>query len=72
MTDTPESDDSPAGKVGYVTVSIPGPGRPGEVRLSIRGGSESFIAYAERAIERGTTVLVVGDRGARSIDVIAN
>ena len=31
-----------------------------------------LIFNAERPIERGATVLVVGDRGARSIDVIAN
>lgn len=63
--------ESPAGLTGYVTVAIPGPGRPGEVRVSIRGGSESFIAYAEAPVERGATVIVVGDRGARCVDVVA-
>jgi membrane protein implicated in regulation of membrane protease activity len=65
------TDDSPAGKTGYVTVAIPGRGRPGEVRVAIRGGSEAFIAYADEPIERGKEVIVIGDRGARSVDVIA-
>jgi hypothetical protein len=65
-----ESEDSPAGRTGYVTVAIPGPGRPGEVRISIRGGTEAFLAYAEEAIARGTQVLIVGDRGGRAVDVI--
>ncbi len=66
-----DADDSPAGRTGYVTVAIPGAGRAGEVRVSIRGGNEVFIAYAERPIERGQQVIVVGDRGARCVDVIA-
>jgi hypothetical protein len=63
-------DDSPAGKSGYVSVAIPGDKRAGEVTVSIRGGTESFIAFAEHPIERGRQVLVVGDRGARSVDVV--
>lgn len=66
-----DGSDSPAGRTGYVTVAIPGPGRPGEVRVAIRGGSEHFIAYADEPIERGREILVVCDRGARAVDVIA-
>jgi hypothetical protein len=65
-----DSDDSPAGKVGFVTVAIPGPGRAGEVRVAIRGGTEHFIAYAEQPIARGSEVIVIADRGARAVDVI--
>jgi hypothetical protein len=64
-------DDSPAGRSGYVSVAIPGDKRAGEVTLTIRGGTEAFIAFAEHPIERGVQVLVVGDRGARSVDVVA-
>ena len=64
-------DESPAGKSGYLTVAIPGQGRAGEVRLEIRGGTETFLAFAEEPIARGTLVLVVGDRGGRAVDVIA-
>lgn len=67
MTDM---DDSPAGKTGYVTVAIPGPGRPGEISVAIRGGTEAFLAFADDAIPRGKQVLVVADRGGRAVDVI--
>lgn len=66
-----DHDDTPAGKVGYVTVDIPGNARPGEIRVSIRGGTEAFIAYAEVEIGRGRQVLVIGDRGGRAVDVVA-
>ncbi len=68
MSDT---EDSPAGRTGYVTVAIPGRGRPGEVLVAIRGGTEHFLAYADQPIERGVEVIVTGDRGARAVDVIA-
>ncbi|HTW97791.1 MAG TPA: hypothetical protein VMD59_03385 [Acidimicrobiales bacterium] len=64
-------DDSPEGKVGFVTVAIPGAGRAGEVRVAIRGGTEHFIAYAEQPIARGSEVLIIADRGARAVDVVA-
>jgi len=67
-----EMDDSPAGKTGFVSVAIPGPGRAGEVQVTIRGGTESFIAYADEPISRGRMILVVADRGARAVDVIAS
>jgi hypothetical protein len=65
------TEDSPAGKTGYMTVAIQGPQRPGEVQVEIRGGTETFIAYSEAAVARGAQVLVVGYRGGRAVDVIA-
>jgi membrane protein implicated in regulation of membrane protease activity len=64
------SDDEVTGKSGTVTTRIRGGGFPGEVRVAIRGGTESFIAYAEHEIPRGETVLVFRSRGARAVDVI--
>jgi hypothetical protein len=49
------------GKVGRVTGTI-GPGRLGEVMISIRGGTEAFNAYAAdsgETIPTGTRVVVV-------------
>jgi hypothetical protein len=66
-----DHDESPAGKAGYVTVAIPGNGRPGEVSLPIRGGNERFLAYADGPIARGTQVLVITDRGGRAVEVVA-
>lgn len=57
------------GLVGQLTVSIPADGGPGEVVLAIRGGSESFAAWADEPIGRYTRVVVVEERSARSVTV---
>jgi hypothetical protein len=49
------------GKIGRVTGKIE-PGRIGEVMIPIRGGTESFHAYADdgtAVMERGSRVLIV-------------
>ena len=38
--------------------------------MAIRGGTESFIAYADEEIQRNETVIVYRSRGHRSVDVI--
>lgn len=63
--------DSIIGQVGYVTTRIGGGAHPGEVQIGLRGGSESFIAYATEPVERGQQVLVVDRRPGRSVDVMA-
>jgi hypothetical protein len=57
------------GKVGRVIVRVRGAEGPGEVLVRIRGGTEAFIAYADRVIERDADVLVVASRGERAVDV---
>ena len=55
------ADQQMVGKVGRVT-GIIGPGRLGEVMISIRGGTEAFHAYAadgDDTISTGTRVVVV-------------
>ena len=56
------ADQQVVGKMGRVTGRI-GPDRLGEVMISIRGGTESFHAYA---VDR-TDLIAVGrpDRGGR-------
>jgi hypothetical protein len=61
--------DSLIGLVGQLTVSVPADGGPGEVVLSIRGGSESFAAWADEPIKKYTRVVVVEERSARSVTV---
>jgi len=59
------------GKVGRVTGTIE-PGKLGEVTLPIRGGSESYYAYAadqEERIESGTRVVVLEQEAARTVIV---
>jgi hypothetical protein len=55
------ADQKVIGKVGRVTGTI-GPGRLGEIMISVRGGSEAFHAYSVdtgETIDRGTRVVVV-------------
>ena len=59
------------GKVGRVTGTIE-PGKLGEVMIAIRGGSESYYAYAadqEERIESGTRVVVLEREAARTVIV---
>ena len=63
-------DDACIGSVGVLSVETRGSGGPGEVHIKIRGGSETFIAWSEKPLPRGATVLVIEWRGARAVDVI--
>ena len=56
------------GLVGQLTVSVPAEG-PGEVVLSIRGGTEAFAAWADEPIPKYTVVAVVDQRSSRSVTV---
>jgi hypothetical protein len=63
-------DESCVGSVGVLTVATRGDAGPGEVLINIRGGSEAFLAWSEKPLPRGATVLVIESRGARAVDVI--
>jgi hypothetical protein len=63
-------DESSIGSVGVLLVGTRGPGGPGEVLIKIRGGSEAFLAWSDKPLPKGATVLVVESRGARAVDVI--
>lgn len=61
---------APLGATGTVRVRIPGAAEPGEVELSVRGGFERFLAYADSEIAIGETVLVIESIGARAVRVV--
>jgi hypothetical protein len=63
-------DEASIGCVGVLTVATRGANGPGEVRIKIRGGSETYFAWSERPLPKGATVLVVESRGTRAVDVI--
>jgi hypothetical protein len=63
-----DADQGLLGSIGRVTVSIPANG-PGEVLLSVRGGSESFAAWSDEPIRRHSRVVVVECMSARSVFV---
>jgi hypothetical protein len=60
---------SPIGCEGVITVATRGNSGPGEVLVKIRGGSEAFIAWSPEPLAKGTAVLVIEDRGERTVDV---
>jgi hypothetical protein len=63
-------DESSIGCVGVLTVATRGGDGPGEVRVRIRGGSETFLAWSQAPLPKGATVLVTESRGKRVVDVI--
>jgi hypothetical protein len=63
-------DDPVVGCVGEVRVRIRGGELPGEIAVRVGGVPETLIAYADTALDRGATVLVVRTRGNRAVDVI--
>jgi len=63
-------DASAVGCFGRLTVATRGTDGPGEVLVSVRGGTEAYLAWSEEPLPRGTTVLVFDTRGERSVDVM--
>jgi hypothetical protein len=41
------------------------------VLVRVRGGSESYIAYADEPVGEGVQVVILADRGARSLVVVS-
>jgi hypothetical protein len=41
------------------------------VLVRVRGGSESYIAYADEPVDEGVQVVILADRGARSLLVVS-
>ena len=63
-------DESSIGSVGRLSVATRGDAGPGEVLIKIRGGSEAFLAWSDKPLPKGATVLVIDSRGERAVDVI--
>ena len=64
-------DESLIGSIGVLVIATRGAKGPGEVILKVRGGSEAYIAWSAEPIPSGSTVLVINNRGTRSVDVSA-
>ena len=58
------------GSTGVIVVATRGAAGAGEVLLRIGGGSQTFLARSDEPIDKGATVLVIGDLGARTVAVI--
>jgi hypothetical protein len=65
-----ENDAAVVGLVGTLTIGTRGSRGPGEVLIKIRGGSEAYLAWSNDPLDKGTRVLVVDARGARTVEVV--
>jgi membrane protein implicated in regulation of membrane protease activity len=61
-------DDPVVGKLGTVTHAIQA-GKPGEIVVHIRGGTETYMAYADTDVPAQAEVLVIARRSARTVEV---
>jgi hypothetical protein len=64
-------DESLIGSIGVLVIATRGAQGPGEVIIKVRGGSEAYLAWSAEPIPQGATVLVINNRGTRSVDVSA-
>jgi hypothetical protein len=64
-----DGDGTLVGSIGVLTIATRGQSGPGEVLLQIRGGTETYIAWSPEPLARGSTVLVIENRGTRTVDV---
>jgi membrane protein implicated in regulation of membrane protease activity len=63
------SDAAAIGCVGTLIVSTRGDRGAGEVLVSVRGSKEAFLAWSDEPLAKGSKVLVVEVRGARTVVV---
>jgi membrane protein implicated in regulation of membrane protease activity len=63
------SDVTVIGCVGTLVLATRGERGAGEVLLKVRGSREAFLAWSDEPLPKGTKVLVVEDRGARTVVV---
>jgi membrane protein implicated in regulation of membrane protease activity len=62
-------DVSVIGCVGSLIVATRGAEGAGEVLLTVQGSKEAYLAWSEQPLPRGTDVLVIDVRGARTVVV---
>jgi membrane protein implicated in regulation of membrane protease activity len=62
-------DVSVIGCVGSLIVATRGDQGAGEVLLTVRGSKEAYLAWSDEPLPKGTRVLVVEVRGARTLVV---
>jgi hypothetical protein len=64
------TEDPVVGCVGKVITATRGIDGPGEVLVSVRGGTEAYLAWSEEPLARNTSVIVFNSRGERTVDVM--
>jgi hypothetical protein len=61
--------DAVVGRVGTLIVATRGSDGPGEALLVVRGAKEAYLAWSADPLPKGMQVLVIGERGSRTVDV---
>lgn len=64
------ADESAVGRTGVLVVGTRGNAGPGEALIGIRGGTEAFLAWSDRPLAEGTSILVVDTVGVRTVYVV--
>jgi hypothetical protein len=62
--------ESAVGKVGQLVSRVRGTAGPGEVCVLVSGTYETYLAYSDAVLERGTEVLLISTRGSGSFVVV--
>jgi membrane protein implicated in regulation of membrane protease activity len=62
-------DFSVIGCIGSLVVATRGSAGAGEVLVAVRGSKESYLAWSDDPLPKGTEVLVIDIRGARTLQV---
>jgi hypothetical protein len=62
--------DTAVGKVAQVVHRVRGTAGPGEICVLVGGTYETYLAYSDAVLERGTEALVISTHGAGSYDVV--
>lgn len=57
------------GKPGVLSVATRGTAGPGEVLLTVNGSTEPYLAWSPAPLAKGTRVVVMAERGVRTVDV---
>jgi hypothetical protein len=57
------------GKLGVLSVATRGPAGAGEVLVTLNGSTEAFLAWSETPLSKGSRVVVLAERGVRTVDV---
>lgn len=57
------------GREAAVIATIPGGTRRGEVAVRVRGGTETYMALCDVRVDAGCRVVVLQDRGERTLFV---
>ena len=62
--------ESAIGKVAKVVSRIRGTAGPGEVCLMVSGTWETFLAYSDTVLEKGTEALLISSHSSGSFNVV--